>query len=171
MARAFKESEDLQAAVEQLPYMSGSGFAGDRVRVPGYVFCMRMGAAPLPWFRWVPVDEAWVPVVDPASGEAAVVDDTLVSLMNADPGGPLTPREVSDEAFAGAYAAWEARSLPRAPRVGGTHRPEGARAGATQGLQRRHRAGDGTGRAADGARRPVRPHTQVEHAPSGARRA
>ena len=108
MARAFKESEDLQAAVEQLPYMSGSGFAGDRVRVPGYVFCMRMGAAPLPWFRWVPVDEAWVPVADPESGEAAVVDDTLVSLMNADPGGPLTPREVSDEAFAGAYAAWEA---------------------------------------------------------------
>jgi hypothetical protein len=37
-----------------------------------------------------------------------VIDDTLTCLLAADPGGPEMPRNLSDEAYQGAFTAWEA---------------------------------------------------------------
>ncbi len=110
--------------VDSLPWMSGSGFLSTTGH-NGYVFCIRMGSHPKPWFRYVPTAPGtWEPTViaaadgsvwtgtdnplNAADGHGVVViDDTLTCLLAADPRGPDTPRNLPDEAYQGAFAAWE----------------------------------------------------------------
>ena len=96
----FQGDPQLRAGVEELPYGSGSGFEHPRLRMNGYVFCIRIGDEPTPWFRWVECDAEWRPTGRPTS------DDTLASLIAADPGGPGTERRLSSEAYDGAFDAW-----------------------------------------------------------------
>ncbi len=110
--------------VDSLPWMSGSGFLSTTGH-NGYVFCIRMGEHPKPWFRYVPTQPGtWTPTaataengsvwadrdapLDATDGQGVVViDDTLTCLLAADPGGPDTPRHLLDEAYQGAFPAWE----------------------------------------------------------------
>lgn len=121
--------------VERLPWMSGSGFLNPKAKTTGYVFCMRMGDHPKPWYRFVPTHRGtWDPikeavdtnvggsewqdvsngqdvngVVSEGQGEVTVVvDDTLTCLLTADPEGPDTPRDLSEAAYLGAFPAWQA---------------------------------------------------------------
>jgi hypothetical protein len=124
--------------VEALPWMSGSDFVNNHTSTSGYVFCLRMGNHPKAWFRFVPTRPGtWTPTYDqpvgeddgrgshwqavaddaatarenPSLGEPGriiVVDDTLTCLMAADPSGPDTARDLPDDAYEGAFAAWEA---------------------------------------------------------------
>jgi hypothetical protein len=96
----------VKGDVERLPFGSGSGFVNPRVTGNGYVFCAKVGTHSQPWFRYVPVDESWQVLVDDL-GQGLVVDDTLVSLVAADPLAPTTVREVSAVAYDGAFDAWE----------------------------------------------------------------
>ena len=108
----------LAQQVEDLPWKSGSGFINPRAARSGYVFCMRMGAHAKPWFRFVPVKPGtWEPATETAPtseghlAELPIVDaDTLTSLITADPVDGETPRVLTDEAFEGAFAAWEVAS-------------------------------------------------------------
>lgn len=104
--------------IEELPWKSGSGFVNPRAPRSGYVFCIRMGEHAKPWFRFVPVAPGtWQPAVEQISSvdgsvsERPIVDaDTLTSLITADPIKEQTPRVLSDDAFDGAFAAWEVAS-------------------------------------------------------------
>lgn len=70
-----------------------------------FVFCMKMGDTGHIWFRNVNADDAWRPIAD--EDGRVVVDDTLISLVTADPPGkPDRPRSLPDEAFRAAYEAW-----------------------------------------------------------------
>jgi hypothetical protein len=69
-----------------------------------FVFCMKMGDTGHTWFRNVHADAAWQPIPD--EDGRVVVDDTLVSLVTADPGKPDRARSLPDEAFRAAYDAW-----------------------------------------------------------------
>jgi hypothetical protein len=121
-------------AVTSLPWMAVSGLRNPSAARSGYVFCMRMGGDPdpdappqrKPWFRFVPVDPAtWrpLPAPPPMAGSSwtttdpdddgpeapaghIVEDDTLTSLMTADPGDDTTPRDLPDHVYDAAYAAW-----------------------------------------------------------------
>lgn len=90
--------------VETLPYGSGSGFENSRIRTNGYVFCVRIGAHPKPWFRFVPVDDDWNPFFE--EGRPVVSDDTLASLVAADPISQKTPRWMTSYVYDRAYDAW-----------------------------------------------------------------
>jgi hypothetical protein len=98
--------------------MSGSGFTNPNTPTSGYVFCIRMGEHSKPWFRFVAADPTtWAVRTLPAEPDSVagsalapevpwVSDDTLSALIAADPGGPAMVRDLSDEAFAGAFHAW-----------------------------------------------------------------
>lgn len=134
LARAMADPS-IRADIEALPWMSGSGFINTTGDTSGYVFCLRMGEHNKPWFRYVPTqpgtwdltyDEEsgageagseWTQADQPSDeaverdqGDAVpiVVDDTLTCLLLADPGGPDTPRDLPEDAYEGAFAAWEA---------------------------------------------------------------
>lgn len=117
--------------VKDLPWSSGSGFANAQVARSGYVFCIRMGEHPKPWFRFVPVDPAtweprraeppredagpgWMegsshpPGAPPVSMPVIVDSDTLSCLIAADPGDDETERVLPDIAYERAFDAWEA---------------------------------------------------------------
>jgi len=68
---------------------------------------MRMGEGDSSrvWFRNVYADASWN-VVEKEDGTFEVEDDTLESLVAADPGKPDRKRELTDLAFRGAYEAW-----------------------------------------------------------------
>ncbi len=103
----------FKSAVLDLPYGSGSGFVNPNAKSNGYVFCIKMGSHPKPWFRWVPTDKAWNPTitVEPNGQELFDIDDdTLVSLIHADPKVETTPRHLLDLAYEKAFAAWEVAS-------------------------------------------------------------
>ncbi|MHB1088643.1 MAG: C-terminal helicase domain-containing protein [Acidimicrobiales bacterium] len=90
-----------------LPFGAGSGFTSLKVAQPGYVFCIRIGDEPKPWFRFVAVDsESWEPLVDEI-GQPRITDDTLTCLMAADPGTSQGVQVVSDTALNKAFDAWE----------------------------------------------------------------
>lgn len=112
-----------RADVEGLPWMSGSGFVSTAGH-NGYIFCIRMGNHPKPWFRYVPTDPGtWQPrtvsaedgsswnsvtgLTEPGAAVPEVVDDTLTCLVAADPGGPETARHLPEDAYQGAFVAWE----------------------------------------------------------------
>jgi hypothetical protein len=91
--------------VEQLAYGSGSGFENPRIRTNGYVFCIKIGDHPKPWFRFVPVDANWAPAI--ADGVAEVNEDMLASLVAADPVNAATERWMTAEVYDKAFDAWE----------------------------------------------------------------
>jgi hypothetical protein len=89
-----------------LPYSSGSGFENPVVNGNGYVFCIKIGTSPKPWFRYVPVNEEWDLIPD-ANGDPAFSSDTLLSLRVADPQSTITERWLPDEVYDKAFDAWE----------------------------------------------------------------
>ncbi|MFB8146645.1 SNF2-related protein [Microbacterium sp. NPDC056003] len=107
LANALAKEPLLRAQLEELPHGAGSGFVNSKVAENLYVFCMRMGEGDSSrvWFRNVYADTAWNVVVE-EDGRLKVEDDTLDSLVAADPGKPDRERELTDQAFRGAYEAW-----------------------------------------------------------------
>ncbi|MCE7483501.1 SNF2-related protein [Microbacterium profundi] len=107
LANALAEDVGLRQRLEDLPHGVGSGFENPKVEGNVYVFCMRMGDGDESrvWFRNVYADDAWNVAID-EKGSVRVEDDTLVSLVSADPGQPDRQRELTDQAFRGAYEAW-----------------------------------------------------------------
>ena len=73
-----------KAEILGLPYGSGSGFESPAVHGNGYVFCIKIGTSPKPWFRYVPADDDWA-VKYTDEGDPRVSADTLISLRVADP--------------------------------------------------------------------------------------
>lgn len=104
LANALDADQSLRGRLEDLPYGIGSGFVNPAVSGRAFVFCMKMGDTGHIWFRNVNADDAWQPVAD--EDGRVVVDDTLISLVTADPGKPDRPRSLPDEAFRAAYEAW-----------------------------------------------------------------
>lgn len=121
-----------RAGVMDLPFASGSGFVNPESNQSGYVFCIRVGHCLRratnravespggrecleadcevcrrdPHFRFVSVDEQWRPLTN-ASGEPAVVAETLQALIAADPVQEDTERVLTHETYDGAFEAWK----------------------------------------------------------------
>jgi hypothetical protein len=95
----------MRGDVLGLPFGSGSGFVSDRVRSPGWVFCAKIATHPKPWFRYVAADETWHPATNP-DGQALIIEDTLSSLVAADPGGPDRAQELPEGSAVGVFDAW-----------------------------------------------------------------
>jgi hypothetical protein len=91
--------------LKRLPYGSGSGFVNSRVPVTGYAFCVRIGQHEQPWFRFVETDSNWQPII--VNNEPKISSEALVSLIAADPASEGTPRALSEQAYNGAFEAWE----------------------------------------------------------------
>lgn len=91
--------------VKRLPYGSGSGFVNSRVSVTGYAFCVRIGKHEQPWFRFVETDSNWQPIF--VDNEPKISSEALVSLIASDPASENTPRDLSEQAYSGAFDAWE----------------------------------------------------------------
>lgn len=104
LANAFDADQSLRGRLEDLPYGIGSGFVNPAVSGRSFVFCMKMGDTGHIWFRNVNADDTWQPLAD--EDGKVVVDDTLISLVTADPGKSDRPRSLPDEAFRAAYEAW-----------------------------------------------------------------
>ena len=90
--------------VEALPYGSGSGFENPRIRGNGYVFCIKIGNHEKPWFRFIPVDAHWKPLLE--DGQNVVNDDMLASLVAADPENSTKERWMTSEVYDRAFEAW-----------------------------------------------------------------
>ncbi|MGV3713505.1 SNF2-related protein [Pseudolysinimonas sp.] len=105
LVNALAEDKGLQKRLDDLPHGVGSGFETPAVEGNVFVFCMRMGDSERVWFRNVYADADWAPTSDEA-GRWNVEDDTLRSLISADPGSPDRERSLPDEAFRAAYDAW-----------------------------------------------------------------
>lgn len=105
LANALDEEAGLRTTLEQLPHGVGSGFENPNVAGNSFVFCMRMGHSGRVWFRNVAVGDDWNAVDSEESGRP-VEDDSLASLVAADPGGPGRARDLPAEAFRAAYEAW-----------------------------------------------------------------
>jgi hypothetical protein len=106
LGRAMNDT-NLQQTVRGLPYGSGSGFVSRRVRQAGYVFCVRIGTHPTPWFRFVAADAtSWMPLAG-AGGTPWIDDDTLTCLIAADPGDNEDVQVLNDAALVNVFAAWE----------------------------------------------------------------
>ncbi len=103
---AFTSDTTTKEEILSLPYGSGSGFENPAVAGNGYVFCIRIGDSPKPWFRYVPVDENWEITHDDA-GDPRISGDTLISLRVADPGNSNTERWLTDVVYDRAFDAWE----------------------------------------------------------------
>jgi hypothetical protein len=104
LANALDADQSLRGRLEDLPHGIGSGFVNPAVSGRAFVFCMKMGDTGHIWFRNVNADDAWQPLAD--EDGRVVIDDTLISLVTADPGRPDRPRSLPDEAFRAAYEAW-----------------------------------------------------------------
>lgn len=104
--RLANEMKDpyVKDAVNRLPYGSGSGFINDKIKTNGFVFCMRIGEHEKPWFRFVPVDQKWMPIVE--NGSTLVYDDMLASLVAADPILATKERWLPSEVYESAFDAW-----------------------------------------------------------------
>ena len=104
--RLANEMKDpyVKDAVNRLPYGSGSGFINDKIKTNGFVFCMRIGEHEKPWFRFVPVDQKWMPIVE--NGSTLVYDDMLASLVAADPILATKERWLPGEVYESAFDAW-----------------------------------------------------------------
>jgi len=105
LLNALAEDPSLQQRLTDLPLGVGSGFENPAVEGNVFVFCMRMGDTGRVWFRNVRAGADWSPATD-AAGAWLVEDDTLDSLVSADPGSADRERILSDEAFRAAYDAW-----------------------------------------------------------------
>lgn len=95
----------LKSDVLRLPFGSGSGFVNPLVRGNGYVFCVRVGSSPKPWFRYVATDEHWA--VRYGVDDAPIVStDTLLSLRVADPRNADSERWLPENVYDKAFDAW-----------------------------------------------------------------
>jgi hypothetical protein len=108
LARLFDEDHYTRDMVLGLPYGSGSGFVSDKVRQAGYVFCIKIGDHPAPWFRFVAADPVtWAPKWT-EDGEPWIDSDTLTCLIAADPGEHAPDDQViADEALTQVFEAWK----------------------------------------------------------------
>lgn len=106
--RLYKYLMDHPAANEAaaLPFGSGSGFVNPRIPVSGYVFCVKVGKHEKPWFRFIQTDENWNPVLKD-DGSTRLSEESLVSLIAADPKSESEPRVLPDEAYSKVFDAWE----------------------------------------------------------------
>lgn len=106
--RLFKFTEVSprnKAMLSALPLGIGSGFSNPLIQTPGYVFCVRVGEAEKPWFRFVATTEEWEPIK--VDEEPAIDDEALTSLMAADPVRPETDRYLPGIAYERAFDAWK----------------------------------------------------------------
>lgn len=102
----IQHDEVFKHEIIELPYGVGSGFENPNVTGNAYVFCIKIGEHGQPWFRFVPVDEGWNPIIiDDSPG---VQTDTLTCLIAADPGSEAMPRVMDDTMYSQAFTAWEA---------------------------------------------------------------
>lgn len=109
LTKAFEDSTYRSKALN-LPYGSGSGFVSSSAISNGYVFCIKIAKHPQPWFRYVPVDENWNTMTEQSSDDSAhaiVIEDTLTSLINADPVAESTARHLPHEVYDKAFTAWD----------------------------------------------------------------
>lgn len=107
LGAAIEKSAGLKKEMSDLPFGSGSGFITDRIRHPGWVFCARIGNHPKPWFRFVGADkETWSPLLS-EEGLPHINNDTLTSLIAADPKEESTEFFMPEGATEGVYAAWK----------------------------------------------------------------
>ncbi|UPW09355.1 SNF2-related protein [Gordonia terrae] len=107
LSGAFNMEPLLRADILSLPYGSGSGFVNPVVNGNGYVFCVKIGKSPKPWFRYVPVDDNWS-LRHTEDGQPLISSDTLLSLRVADPQNASAERWLPDEVYDHAFDAWEA---------------------------------------------------------------
>jgi superfamily II DNA or RNA helicase len=107
LARLFEEDPFTRDHVLGLPYGSGTGFVSDKVRQAGYVFCIKIGDHPVPWFRFVAADHTtWAPLWAD-DGDPWIDGDTLTCLIAADPGDSSADEQViADNALTGVFDAW-----------------------------------------------------------------
>ena len=105
LLNALSEDSALEQRLKDLPLGVGSGFENPSVDGNMFVFCMRMGETGRVWFRNVSAGADWTPESD-ENGAWRVEDDTLKSLVSADPGSAARERILSDEAYRAAYDAW-----------------------------------------------------------------
>ena len=105
--RTSKDLTDQYAEIRRLPYGSASGFVNPRIQQSGYVFCVRIGDHDRPWFRFVPTDGEWKPLIR-EDGTTVVIEDTLTSLAAADPENESTSRELPAAVYDKAFDAWAA---------------------------------------------------------------
>jgi hypothetical protein len=106
LEKAIADSR-VRADALALPYGAGSGFASSNLRLPGWVFCARIANHPQPWFRFVVADEqTWTPYLRPETGDAWIVEDTLASLVAADPGERDAEQNLPEAASEGVFEAW-----------------------------------------------------------------
>jgi len=96
----------MKSDVLALPYGAGSGFVSAKTKTPGWVFCARIADHPQPWFRFVAADPDWTPFIREETGKPWIIDDTLSSLVAADPGGRETEQDLPDGAAKGVFDAW-----------------------------------------------------------------
>lgn len=106
LANELDADRQLRRRLELLPHNIGSGFVNKNQENNSFVFCMRMGNRGQVWFRNVFVDENWAPIAQ-NDGRWKVEDDTLKSLVAADPRIPIETRVLTTSAFQAAYRAWE----------------------------------------------------------------
>ena len=95
----------LRSDMQALPFGSGSGFESDLVAGNGYVFCVRIGSSPKPWFRYVAADEQWR-VKTNEHGVPVISADTLTALRVADPQDSSKSRWLPDDVYDHAFDAW-----------------------------------------------------------------
>ena len=97
--------------IERLPWGSGSGMAANAGARGGnsYVFCARVGDRDQPVFRYVASELPNTSNSDGSmDGSKRVVSDTLTCLDHArPPDGFDTPRALDDDAYMGAFNAWD----------------------------------------------------------------
>lgn len=105
LTQSFSVDAVSKADILSLPYGSGSGFENSLISGNGYVFCIKIGSSPKPWFRYVPVDGNWA-VTHADDGEPLLSTDTLVSLRVADPQDADAPRWLPDPVYEAAFDAW-----------------------------------------------------------------
>lgn len=103
---AFNMEPQLKSDVLSLPFGSGSGFINALVHGNGYVFCVRIGTSPKPWFRYVPADDDWA-LRRTEDGAPIVSPDTLISLRVADPQNTTAERWLPEVVYDHAFDAWE----------------------------------------------------------------
>jgi len=106
LANALR-NEFLRDEVLNLPYGSGSGFVSQRVRRPGYIFCAKVGAHEIPWFRFVAAEPGTWSILRRDDGSPWIDDDTLTCLTAADPGDGELHQVLPEAALGGVFDAWE----------------------------------------------------------------
>jgi hypothetical protein len=102
---AFNVAPSLKEDSLALPFGAGSGIENPLVKGNGYVFCMKIGKSPKPWFRYVQADESWLVARDDV-GSPKFSADTLLALRAADPTNEAAARWLPEAVYDKAFDAW-----------------------------------------------------------------